>query len=254
LSGRGADDVTRRISWLAAIVAAAVVVGAAWPARVSGQTDAAATVPVSPEEVVRGDPSSPRIVLAINVGAGSTPAESMLDTLREHGLRTTFFVLGWWAERFPELLARMATDGHEIASHGHSVFDLTRVSDAAVVADLEAADSAISAVTGRSTRPLWSPSAGYRDARVRGLAARLGYRPIYWTVDSGDWTERATADGVYRRVMDETVNGAIVVLHFDSPTTTTSTAVVLGRIIDDLRARGFQPGTVTELLTGEPGR
>jgi peptidoglycan/xylan/chitin deacetylase (PgdA/CDA1 family) len=246
--------VTRHVGWLAALLATVVLITSAWPERVSGQTDAAATVPVSPEEVVRGDPSSPRIVLAINVGAGSTPAESMLDTLRERGLRTTFFVLGWLAERIPQILARVAADGHEIASHGHSVFDLTRVSDAAVVADLEAADAAISAVTGRSTRPLWSPSAGYRDARVRALAARLGYRPIYWTVDSGDWQERATADGVYRRVMDQTVNGSIVVLHFDSPTTTTTTAVVLGQIIDDLRAQGFQPGTVTELLTGAPGR
>lgn len=241
------------VSWLALSLAALLVVISAWPSHVSGQTDAPATVPVSADEVARGDPSSPRIVLAINVGAGSTPAESMLDTLRERGLRTTFFVLGWWAERFPEILARMAADGHEIASHGHSVFDLTRVSNAAVIADLEAADAAISAVTGRTTRPLWSPSAGYRDARVRALAARFGYRPIYWTVDSGDWQERATADGVYRRVMAETVNGAIVVLHFDSPTTITSTAVVLGRIIDDLRARGFQPGTVTELLTGAAG-
>jgi peptidoglycan/xylan/chitin deacetylase (PgdA/CDA1 family) len=210
-------------------------------------------VPVSEDEVVRGDPDRPNIALVVNVGAGYEPGVAMLDTLREKGVRITFFVLGWWAERFPELLARMAADGHEIASHGHSVFDLTRVSDAAVVADLEAADAAISAVTGRSTRPLWSPSAGYRDARVRGLAARLGYRPIYWTVDSGDWQERATADGVYRRVMDETMNGAIVVLHFDSPTTTTTTAAVLGRLIDDLRARGFQPGTVTELLTGGAG-
>jgi peptidoglycan/xylan/chitin deacetylase (PgdA/CDA1 family) len=209
---------------------------------------------VSAEEVVRGDAASPRVSLVINVGAGHTPAESMIDTLRERGLRTTFFVLGWWAERHPALLARIAADGHEVASHGHSVFDLTRVSDAEVIADLERAEAAISAVTGRTTRPLWSPSAGYRDARVRRLAASIGFRPIYWTVDSRDWQPQATADSVYRRVMDETVNGAIVVLHFDSPTTTTTTAAVLGRLIDDLRARGFELVTVTELLTGQPPR
>jgi peptidoglycan/xylan/chitin deacetylase (PgdA/CDA1 family) len=223
----------------------------------SGQTAAqetrsGASVPVSPEEVVRGDPTSPRIALVINVGAGYTPAVGMLDTLRDRGLRTSFFVLGWWAERHPEILARIAADGHEVASHGHSIFDLTRVSDAEVIEDLERADAAISAVTGRTTRPLWSPSAGYRDARVRRLAASLGYRPIYWTLDSGDWRTDSTADGVYRRVTDNVVNGAIVVLHFDSPTTPQSTAGVLGRLIDDLRARGFRPVTVTELLVG-PG-
>ncbi len=206
------------------------------------------SVPVSPEEVVRGDPGSPRISLVVNVGAGYTPAVSMLDTLRERGLRTTFFVLGWWAERYPDILAQIAADGHEVASHGHSVFDLTRVSDAEVIADLEAGERAISAITGRTTRPLWSPSAGYRDARVRRLAASLGYRPIYWTLDSLDWQPQATAESVYQRVMERTVNGSIVVLHFDSPATTTSTAAVLGRMIDDLRARRFQPVTITELL------
>jgi peptidoglycan/xylan/chitin deacetylase (PgdA/CDA1 family) len=221
------------------------------PATVAAQGAEAPTVPVSAEEVSRGDPASARIALVINVGAGYTPAVSMLDTLRERGLRTTFFVMGWWAERNPEILGRIAAEGHEVASHGHSVFDLTRVSDAAVIADLEAADSVIAAVTGRTTRPLWSASAGYRDARVRRLAASLGYRPIYLTVDSLDWREGATAEGVYERVMSQTTNGAIVVLHFDSPTTTTSTAAVLGRLIDDLRARGFVPGTITQLLVGD---
>ena len=86
-------------------------------------------------------------------------------------------------------------------------------------ADLERADAAISAVTGRTTRPLWSPSAGYRNARVRAIAAELGYRPILWTVDSGDWTSEATPESVYSHIVNGASNGAIVVLHFDSPNT-----------------------------------
>src|SRR4029453_2828051 len=111
----------------------------------------ARTVGVSPEEVVRGDPNRPRISLIVNVGAGSEAAVSMLDTLREKGLRTTFFVLGWWADRQPDILRRIAEDGHEVASHGHTVFDLTSVSDAEVRNDLERADASISAVIGKTT-------------------------------------------------------------------------------------------------------
>ena len=100
-----------------------------------------------------------------------------------------------WAELNPELVQRIGSE-HEVASHGYEVFDLTKVSNAAVVGDLEHADGVISAITGRTTRPLWSASAAYRDARVNGIAANLGYRPIFWTADSGDWTFEATADGV----------------------------------------------------------
>lgn len=101
-------------------------------------------VPVSEDEVLRGNPERPCVALVFNV-------------------------LGWWADRQPELLRRIANEGHEIAQHGHSVFDLTKVSDSAVRADLEAADASISAVTGRTTKPLWSPSAGYQLVTVTEL-------------------------------------------------------------------------------------
>jgi peptidoglycan/xylan/chitin deacetylase (PgdA/CDA1 family) len=119
-----------------------------------------------------------------------------------------------------------------------------------VAADLERADAAISGITGQSTRPLWSPSAGYRDARVRSIAASLGYRPIYWTVDGGDWMTDSTPEGVTRRVLDNAANGAIIVLHLESSRTRTSTAVVLPTLVDTLRERGYRLVTITELVTG----
>src|SRR5205085_7953848 len=160
------------------------------------------SVVASDEEVLPGDPSLANIALIFNVGAGFQPTTSILDALAEHHLHVTFFVMGWWAEKHPDVLRQIADGGHEIASHGHSIFDLTQASDAQVRADLEAADQAIGAVTGRSTRPLWSPSAGYRNARVRALAADLGYRPILWSSDSGDWTTEATPESVYGHIMD----------------------------------------------------
>jgi len=218
--------------------------------RFAWEADGMADLPVSAEEVVRGDPDRPWISLVFNAGAGYGSAPAIVETLRERSVRTTFFPLGWWAEREPDLVRRIAADGHEVASHGHRVFDLTSVSDAEVLADLGRADEVISGITGHTTRPLWSPSAGYRDARVRRLAASLGYRPIYWTVDSGDWRADATAEGVRRRVLDGAVNGAIIVMHLDSPRTRDVVAPVVGEIVDGLRARGFRLVTVGELITG----
>ena len=206
-------------------------------------------VPVAEDEVLHGDPTVASMALVFNVGAGFEPATGILDTLAERQQHATFFVMGWWAERHPDVLRQIADGGHEIASHGHSIFDLTQATDAQVRADLESADLAIGAVIGRSTRPLWSPSAGYRDARVRAIAASLGYRPILWTVDSADWTLEATPESVYSHVVNGASNGAIVVLHFDSPTTRDSTAQVLPAVIDSLRGAGYRLVTITELLT-----
>jgi peptidoglycan/xylan/chitin deacetylase (PgdA/CDA1 family) len=207
--------------------------------------------PVSDAEVTHGDPNIANVALVFNVGAGFEPATEILDVLAERQYRATFFVMGWWAEQHPDLLLQIAQRGHEIASHGHRIFDLTQAGDAEVRADLEAADAAIVAATGRGTRPLWSPSAGYRDSRVRSIAAELGYRPILWTVDSGDWTTFASAESVYSHVMNGARNGAIIVLHYDSPQTGASTALVLPAAIDHLRERGYRLVTITELLTAE---
>jgi peptidoglycan/xylan/chitin deacetylase (PgdA/CDA1 family) len=207
------------------------------------------TVPVSDGEVLSGNPQQPNLALVFNVGAGFEPSTSILDSLAERDQRVTFFVMGWWAERHPDVLREIADRGHEIASHGHRIFDLTQASDAEVQSDLETADATIAAVTGRTTRPLWSPSAGYRDVRVRSIAASLGYRPILWTVDSGDWTTEATPESVYSHVINGAANGAIIVLHFDSPNTQTSTALVLPNVIDALRESGYRLVTITELLT-----
>ncbi len=210
-------------------------------------------VPVSSDEVLHGDPGQPQIALVFNVGAGYEPATAILDTLSAYQQQSTFFVMGWWAARHPDVLAQIADAGQEIGSHGDHVFDLTQVSDAEVRNDLLAADAAISSVTGRSTRPLWSPSAGYRDARVRAIAADLGYRPILWTVDSGDWRTDATPESVYSHVVNGASNGAIIVMHFDSPTSTETTAQVLPAIIENLRGSGYRLVTVTQLLVCQAG-
>jgi peptidoglycan/xylan/chitin deacetylase (PgdA/CDA1 family) len=218
-----------------------------WEACASGSAPA---VPVSPEEVVRGDSSRPWISVIFNAGAGYAPAPAILDALKARGIRTTFFLMGWWAEKNPDLVRRIAAEGHEIASHGYEVFDLTTVSDAAVVADLERADAAISSITGRTSRPLWSASASARDARVNRLASTIGYRPIFWSVESGDWRFDSTAAGVTGRVLGGVQNGAIVVMHFESPRTADTIAPAIPGILDALRARGYELVTISELITG----
>jgi peptidoglycan/xylan/chitin deacetylase (PgdA/CDA1 family) len=236
---------------LAVLVRALASVGLATALLLASAAHAqpATSVPVSSDEVLHGNSTLANVALVFNVGAGYEPASAILETLADHQQHATFFVMGWWAERHPGELRQIAAAGHEIASHGHSIFDLTQASDAQVRADLEDADRAISSITGHSTRPLWSPSAGYRDARVRSIAADLGYRPILWTVDSGDWTTDASPESVYSHIVNGASNGAIIVLHYDSPHSAVATAEVLPAAIDALRGAGFQLMTITDLLT-----
>src|SRR5687768_560099 len=91
-----------RVVWLASVLLAITSAYCLLPTAYSSPAYSA-PVPVSPDEVVRGDPERPWVSLVVNAGAGYGPAGEMLDTLAAKGLRTTFFLMGWWAERNPEL-------------------------------------------------------------------------------------------------------------------------------------------------------
>src|SRR5436190_722452 len=109
--------------------------------------------------------------------------------------------------------------------------------------------SAAEVARGDPSQPLLALVFNVGAGLVRAIAADLGYRPILWTIDSGDWTREATPESVYSHIMGGASNGAIIVCHFDSPNTLTSTALVLPAVIDALRESGYQLVTITELLT-----
>ena len=110
------------------------------------------------------------------------------------------------------------------------------------------ATAAIEAATGTPPVPYFTPYAAAIDARVRHLVADQGYLSVGWEVPAADYGAEATAEGVYARVMDNIYDGAIVELHLDGPASAESTGRALPRMIDALRAQGYQFVTIPQLL------
>lgn len=248
----GCGDASDAVTMIA-LSAGGAPAGAAPASKPAVQEPTPAPIPgkrvtAGPAEILRGPADQPKVSLIINAGSGYPPAEELLDILAAKRVHTTFFLMGWWAEKNPDLVRRIRDEGHEIASHGFREYDLTLVSDRAVLDDLNHAEAVLSGITGVTTKPIWSPSAGYRDSRVRALAASLGYRPILWTEDSSDWREDATAAVVLRRSLNAAIPGAIIVFHLDSPRSKAATAAVFGEVIDGMRAAGLEPVTISELV------
>lgn len=198
-------------------------------------------------QVHQGEAGCMRVALIFNMGSGYEPATSILNTLSAYGVRATMFPMGWFAEAQPEVVRWMSASGHVIGSHGYLGPELTVRSDWDVANDIAASSAAIANVIGYWPAPWFTPFAGAADDRVRAIAANQGYTTVSWGVNSNDWSWDATASSVYANVMDNVYDGAIVELHFDSPTTTSSTAVALPWIIDDLSARGYTLVTVPEM-------
>ena len=110
--------------------------------------------------------------------------------------------------------------------------------------ELDYTDHVLFQLTGQHTRPYFRPPFGSRNARVLRIAARSGFRSVFWTLDSGDWLQNATAAGVTTKVLRFAEPGDIVVMHVASE----ATAAALPGILEGVQAQGWRVGTVSEAL------
>jgi peptidoglycan/xylan/chitin deacetylase (PgdA/CDA1 family) len=114
---------------------------------------------------------------------GTTP--KVLDVLSAHGITAVFFVIGKQAALHPELVKRIAREGHRIANHTYGHPKLTTLTRAQVKSELQRTERLIGPyMTGRK---LFRPPYGAHNAMVDDVSAALGYRTVIWNVDTVDW-------------------------------------------------------------------
>jgi len=167
-----------------------------------------------------------------------------LDTLRQKDVHCTFFLTGYWARNNPELVQRMAAEGHELGNHSNTHPRFTELTDEEMGEELAAVAELVMALTGQSTKPYFRPPYGNRDDRVRRVVQENGYLTIMWTYFAWDWVDDEPAESVFEYAVDGARNGAIVVLHLGS----WQIEQVLPQIIEELQAQGYRLVALSELL------
>ena len=185
----------------------------------------------------------PYIAMTFDDGPSATLTPKLLDILAAHHIKATFFVLGEMVAEHPEILARAAREGHEIASHSWSHPNLAKMSQEGVRSQLQRTDDAIkNAIGARPT--LFRPPYGSITEREKGwIHDEFGYDIILWDVDPLDWKRPGPAV-VRNRILKETRPGSIVLSHDIHP----GTIEAMPSTFDELSSKGFKFVTVTELL------
>lgn len=196
------------------------------------------------EPIYQGKTEKNMIALAINVDWGEDVLENMLRVLKEQDVKATFFVTGRFAEKFPDLVKKIATEGHEIGNHGYSHPHPDQISVAENKEDILKTEKILEKVTG--TKPvLYAPPYGEHGNSCLQAAEEAGYQTILWTADTVDWQQPApdTATLVQRVTGEKLTKGGIILMH---PKEHTITA--LPEIIKTIREKGYTCGKVSEVL------
>ncbi len=171
--------------------------------------------------------------------------DEIIAVLDKYKCPGTFFVVGDWAEKYPDAVKKLAAAGHEVANHSYDHAHYSRLSKDAMKTDMDKADSVIESLTGNKSRLFRAPYGEYNNDVVRACAETARFC-IQWDVDSLDW-QKLTTGQITERVVSKTKSGSIILLHNGTP----NTAKALTQILPKLTEQGYTFLPVSQLIFTE---
>ncbi|NLW17385.1 MAG: polysaccharide deacetylase family protein [Firmicutes bacterium] len=195
--------------------------------------------------IFQGNPAKREMALVINVAWGNEHLPSMLATLEKEQVPATFFLVGRWAAKYPDLVRAIAAGGHEFGNHAYSDPHLPQLDREAIAQEIERTSAVITEITGQKVL-FFSPPYNDYDQKVLEVASELGYLTVLCSLDTADWM-RPGVDRIVRRIVPRAHNGGIVLMH---PTEQTPQALI--EIIKGLKEQGYKLVTISQLLAPNP--
>lgn len=219
------------------------------PATYSHKTNPTFSVPYRSAAGVshyRGSSSLPYLALTFDDGPHPAHTPRLLNILRSHNVKATFYVTGQNAARYPHLIKRMINEGHEIGNHTYTHPNLTKLSDAQVRSQLNRSVSAITNATGVKPRTMRPPYGALTSRQRSWIHAEYGYPIIFWDVDPMDWKDRNSSI-VSSRLINRARNGSILLLHDIHSTSVAAVPSTINALLN----KGFKFVTVSQILSSK---
>ena len=197
--------------------------------------------------VVGGTPGRQRVALTFDDGPDPAWTPQVLDTLRLAGARATFFVIGRRVRAAPELAARIAAEGHQLAHHSHDHSWSLMFSRQRLLDDYDRASDLVAAAHAHPR--FYRPPVGLVAPELLDMVRAREVRLVGWSLRPYD-TQRDEPSALRDHLASKIRDGAIVLLHDGALRPARRPVVVdaLEGILEDLRARGLAPVTLAELV------
>ena len=235
--------ITKKAIFIAFLVCLAVAVAAAC---VTDDTVPTEATPKRQIPIYCVDTEENKIAVTFDAAWGDSDTDTLIDILASHNAKATFFIVGKWAEKYPESVKKLFDAGHEIANHSYNHTLYSKLDENAVCADIEKCNAALENITGKKPTLLRSPSGDYTN--VSEIAAKKsGMTTVQWSVDSLDW-RGLSSEEMQKRVLSAAENGSIILFHNDVK----STPEALDSILTSLSEKGYSFVGVSELIFPEP--
>lgn len=185
-----------------------------------------------------------QVALSFDAAWGNDDTRRILDILKKHNVKVTFFMTGGWVESYPDDVRAILADGHDLGNHSENHKNMSELSDEACQEEIQKVHTKVQELTGYEMC-LFRPPYGDYDNHVIKNVQKCGYYPIQWSIDSLDWKDYG-ADDIVKRVVesDKLNNGAIILMHNGAK----YTADALDAVITGLQDKGYEIVPISELI------
>ena len=192
-----------------------------------------------------GSPADKVVYLTFDEGYENGYTASILDSLKANNVKAAFFVTGYYLDSQPGLVRRMLDEGHIVGNHTDNHPSLPGIADDEIRKEIRAVEQKYKNVTGRSDMKYFRAPQGEFSERTIACTWDLGYHNIFWSMAFVDWVPLpGGSQEAYQSVMDNSHNGALILLHAVSK----DNAEAMDRILKGLKAQGYKFGSLDEMV------
>lgn len=187
-----------------------------------------------------------KIYLTFDAGYENGNVEIVLDVLKKHDAKGAFFILDNLIVRNPDLVKRMAEEGHAVCNHTKTHPDMTKIHDKALFeGQLSSLEKAYYELTGMAMEKIYRPPQGRFSEENLRYAKELGYKTLFWSFAYADWDNAKQPDPAYakKKILDHLHNGEVMLLH---PTSATN-AAILDEVLTAIKSEGYRIAPLDEL-------
>lgn len=186
-----------------------------------------------------------KVAISFDAAWGADKTQGIIDILKEYNATATFFLVGFWIDKYPEMVKAIDEAGMEIGNHSLTHPDLTTVSQEKLKEEIASVNQQIEEITNKPVKVFRCPYGAYNN-NVVNMTMQEGLLPVQWSVDSLDWKGISALD-ITTRIISNVKNGSIILCHNNADNILDALVMVL----DKLTKEGYKVVSVGELVMFE---
>ena len=198
------------------------------------------------DAVYVGNGTEKVLYLTFDAGFENGYTARVLDVLKAHNAPACFFIVGNYLETAPDLVRRMANEGHIVGNHTYHHYDMSKIADpASFRKELTDVETLYEQTTGMAMKRYYRPPQGIYSEENLKMAKELGYRTVFWSLAYVDWyqDDQPTREQAFSKLVPRIHPGAVVLLH----STSSTNAEILDELLTKWEALGYRFASLDEL-------